>query len=380
MQKENKFLIIAGEPSGDKHAANLVCEIKKRLGSAKFYGIGGDEMELVGVEIFHHINKMAIMGFIEIIRHLPFVKKVIGQLKNWIDKERPKAIILVDYPGFNLHLARIAQNYQIPIIYYICPQLWAWGRGRIKKIRKYVDLPIVIFQFEQDFYEEHEIHSTYVGHPLVDEIEIKLSEKEYREKYHLDSRKDIITLLPGSRIHEVDKLLPIMRDVALNYPENQKIEWVIGKANNIPLRKYKQILENNDLFKIIDNDSYHLMCYAKASIVASGTATLENGYLGTPMIVLYKVSPFSYYIGRMLVKIETIAMANIILGKKVVPEIIQYDLTVENVLKELKKYLENSNYYNNIKKELLKIKDILGEPGAARRAAFEIEKFLSKYN
>ena len=146
------------------------------------------------------------------------------------------------------------------------------------------------------------------------------------------------------------------------------------------VKKYEKILKNNDMFKIIDNDNYHLMRYAKASMVASGTATLENGYLGTPMIVLYKVSPLSYFIGKILVKIDTIAMANIILGRKVVPEIIQYDLTVDNVLKELRKYLDNSNYYNDIKNKLHKIKDILGKPGAARRAAFEIEKFLSQYN
>lgn len=372
------ILIVAGEPSGDRHAAQLVVELKKRVPQLNFYGIGGEEMDTRGVQLFYHIRDMAFLGLTEVLRHLPFIHSVFRHLQKWLDEVKPAAIILVDYPGFNLRLARMANSCHIPVIYYICPQLWAWGKHRIKKIRGFVDLPLVIFKFEEEFYARHGIPAKFVGHPLVDEITIDLDEKTFRSRHHLHADKPIIALLPGSRSHEVQQLLPIMAQVAQNFERSDQYQWVVGKSRTLPMDIFQTILKDFSFIKIVEQDTHHLQKFAWLALVASGTATLETAYLGTPMIVLYKVSPLTYWIGRLLVRIPNIALANIVLQRRVVPELLQKEVSVPRIEQEMKKFLAEPQYYQEIMDELQKVPAILGGASAAGRAADEIIKFLSK--
>ncbi len=372
-----KIFIIAGEASGDRHAADLVRELKQISPQIKFYGIGGDRMKEEGVHLYYHIRQMAFLGFLEIVKHIPFIKKVFKTLKLWMRKEEPAMVILVDYPGFNLRLAKIAKKQGIPVVYYICPQLWAWHEKRIEKIRQWVDLPLVIFSFEENYYARHGIQANFVGHPLIDQIKIDFSESEFREKHGLSDRNPIVALLPGSRENEVKSLLPVMVETASKFQRSEKLEWVVGKAAALPQDLYKNILGDNNSIKIVEKDIHYLIKYAYAGVVASGTATLEMGYLGTPMVVLYKVYPLTYLIGKKLVKVKNIALANIVSGEKVVPELIQNDANPHNVAQEIQKYLSDKSYYDKVKGQLSRIREILGPPGASNRAAQEISHYFN---
>ena len=378
MVMNTNLLIVAGEPSGDRHAAHLVEELKKRLPQVNFYGIGGDEMAASGVQLIYHIRDMAFLGLTEVIRHLPFIRSVFKRLQKWLNESQPAAVILIDYPGFNLRLARMAKQRHIPVIYFICPQLWAWGKHRIKKIRRFVDLPLVIFKFEEEFYARYGITAKFVGHPLVDEIKISLDEETFRTRHQLHSEKPIIALLPGSRSHELHQLLPLMAQAAQNFDGTGQYQWVVGKSATLPINIFQALLRDFPFIKIVEHDTHHLQKFAWLALVASGTATLETAYLGTPMIVLYKVSPLTYWIGRLLVNIPNIALVNIVLQRRIVPELLQKEVTASRIEQEVRKYTVEPQYYQKVAAELQKVPSILGEAGAAARAADEIVKFLSK--
>lgn len=370
----NKILIIAGEASGDRHAADLVREISRIRPETEFTGIGGDEMKVAGVELLYHISKMAVLGITEILRHLPFFRKVKQrvkfELRNGID-----AVILVDYPGFNLRIAKIAHGLNIPVIYYISPQLWAWGEKRVEKIRKYVDLMLVLFRFEADFYKTHGINAQFVGHPLVDQIKIAQSEADFQRENNLPSGKPIVGLFPGSREMEVRNLLPLMIDVAQRLKKQFDCLPIIGRSTHLPEKLYHEICGSEDV-PILSGVSPHLMRFSYAAMVASGTATLECGFLQTPMVVLYAVSPITYWLGKMLVKIDKIALVNIVAGEEIVPEFVQKDMTASAVCKAMARYFDDGEYYRSVKKRLAKINAALGEGGASRRAAEQIDHFL----
>ena len=373
---KKKLLIVAGEMSGDRHAADLVIALNKRDPNLEFSGIGGDRLENAGVKILYHISQLAFLGFVEIIKHIPFIRKVFNRIKSEAGKGIDAAI-LVDYPGFNLRLARILKKQGIPVIYYICPQMWAWGEGRVNKFRKYVDLPIVIFQFEEEFFERHKVSSHFVGHPLVDQMPEHVDESEFRETYKIALDKMIIGLFPGSREAEVKKILPIMVESILALRNKFSVEAVIAKAAHLDTQLYERCLRDQPGFIIIDSDTHRLMKISYAALVASGTATLELGYMQIPSIVLYALSPITYWLGRRVVKIRNIALANIVLGKTVFPELIQRQANAGNVLQALNKLIENKQYYTEVKNELGRIKDILGKPGASDRAADLIINFLN---
>lgn len=374
-----KIFIIAGEASGDHHAADLVREIKALRPDTKFIGIGGDEMQAQGVELLYHLSQLAVLGITEIIKHLPFIRKVIKAVKSQLRKD-VKAIILVDYPGFNLRIARIAKELDIPVIYYISPQLWAWGKKRVEKMHRFVDLLLVIFKFEQTFYENHGISAHFVGHPLVDQININKSEAQFREENNLPANKPILGLLPGSRSMEVRNLLPVMARSAVALQTKFDCIPVIGRASQLPLSLYQEFLPHDADIHLISSQTHYLMRYSYAALVASGTATLECGYLQTPMAVLYSVSPVTYWLGKMLVKIDNISLANIVCGKRVVPEFIQKDITMENVNAALSRYFTEPEYYSSVKKELGQVKIALGKKGASKQAAQRTVAFLDANN
>ena len=374
--KKDKFLIIAGEPSGDRHAALLVEQLKTNFPCLEVFGIGGEEMATAGVQILYRMEQLAFLGLAEVFRHLPFIRQVYNSLLHWIKSEKPQAVILVDYPGFNLRFARMVKKSGIPVIYYICPQLWAWGQHRVRKIRKFVDLPLVIFKFEEEFYARFGITARFVGHPLVEEISPNNNRAAFCQQHSLDPDKQILALLPGSRLNEVKKILPELVKVAEMNQASQDFQWAVGKTDSIPLEIYQEIIANNSFIKIVERDTHSLMKHAHIAMVASGTATLETGFLETPMIVLYKVASFTYLIGKNLVKIDNIALVNIVLQQKVVPELVQNQVQANQIDIELKKYLNVPDHYNSVKQQLSGIKNLLGPAGASARAAREIKIFL----
>ena len=367
-----KILLIAGEVSGDHHAAAMLNRLNE-LEEIEAFGIGGDSLQAAGMDLTFHIKEMAFHGIGEVIKHLPFIRKVYHTLLDKAAAERPDAVVMIDYPGFNLRFAKAAKKLNIPVIYYITPQVWAWGKNRVKKIRKYVDKLLVIFPFERDFYGRYKIEAEYVGHPIVDN---DFPQRENIENGYLIKRK--IGLLPGSRRQEVESLLPRMIEAARILYKSGKIEKaVIVKVKNIPEEKYIHYLNNNDTFiEIIERPLNETLPLFDAAIIASGTATLEAGYYGLPMVIVYQVNALTYFFGKLMVKLPNIGLVNIVAGKEVARELIQSDFTAEAAAKEIE-ILLNPEKNLEMRRELVVIREKLGDPGASKRAAQHILSFLN---
>ena len=363
-------MIIAGEASGDLHGASLISEIMKLDPSVEIFGIGGDKMIAAGMNVQYHIKQMAFLGFIEVIRHLPFISKVKNVLLNTVEKRKINTIVLIDYPGFNLNIAKKLKSRGKKIIYYISPQVWAWGQGRIKKIKSLVDEMIVVFPFEEKLYREHGVKVDYVGHPIVEHVDnYKFLEKdEFFEKFSLDKSKDILLVLPGSRKHEIRKIFPDTIKAAIKLGNDFNLQVVVACAENIDHKIFGSV-SNEHNFKLIKGYTYDLYKHSKFGIIKSGTSTLEAGMFGLPFIVAYSTSFLTYRLGKMVVKINNIAMANIILGETVVEELIQSDLNEMNIYSKCASYLIDEKKYTSVKQKLLQIKEKLGGVGASKKAA-----------
>ena len=312
----NSILIVAGEVSGDIQGGKLVKAIKELSPEIKIAGIGGDNMSSAGMELLRSVDEMSFLGFTEIIKHLPFVRKVMNELLKWIEIERPKIVLLIDYPGFNLRLAEKAKKLGCKIIYYISPQIWAWGKGRIKKIAGVVDQMIVIFPFEEELYRNAGVAVEFVGHPILENLEVNSSKEDFFSENDLDSDEILIGLLPGSRTQEVESLYKTMIDaVELLKSEFPNAQSITAKSPVLDNAVYDKIAGNDRLKQT--NKTYDVMKHSDLLFVASGTATLESACFGTPFIVVYRVSPISWFIGKMLVKIDSIGLVNIVAGKKI---------------------------------------------------------------
>jgi len=376
---EQNIMIIAGEVSGDLLGGELSTELMRLNSNIKLYGIGGDKMRQAGVEIIYHINRLAFLGFAEVIKHIPFVKKVQRDLIRVIKEKNIKNIIMIDYPGFNLNFAKKIKPLGIKILYYVSPQIWAWGIGRIKKIKHLVKKMFVVFPFEEELYKDAEVDVEFVGHPLLDRISRYgyLSQEEFFEKYNLDTSKDILLILPGSRKFEVEKIFPACIKAALKLKKEFNLQIVVAGASNINEKLFAEISPLSD-YKIIKERNYELMKYSKVGIIKSGTSTLESGLFGLPMVIVYKTSSLTYFISKSLVRLKSIGMANIILGENVVPELIQHNVNPESIYNEVKKLLSNNVLLDSIKRKLLTIKSKLGSEGAAKRTAQSIYSLLNE--
>jgi len=376
---EQNIMIIAGEVSGDLLGGELSTELMRLNSNIKLYGIGGDKMRQAGVEIIYHINRLAFLGFAEVIKHIPFVKKVQRDLIRVIKEKNIKNIIMIDYPGFNLNFAKKIKPLGIKILYYVSPQIWAWGIGRIKKIKHLVKKMFVVFPFEEELYKDAEVDVEFVGHPLLDRISRYgyLSQEEFFEKYNLDTSKDILLILPGSRKFEVEKIFPACIKAALKLKKEFNLQIVVAGASNINEKLFAEISPLSD-YKIIKDRNYELMKYSKVGIIKSGTSTLESGLFGLPMVIVYKTSSLTYFISKSLVRLKSIGMANIILGENVVPELIQHNVNPESIYNEVKKLLSNNVLLDSIKRKLLTIKSKLGSEGAAKRTAQSIYSLLNE--
>ncbi len=370
MRNEKNLMIIAGEVSGDLHGSSLVKELKTLDPSLKIYGIGGDKMIKAGMDANFHIKDMAFLGFVEVVRHVPLIRRVQKKLIEIIKEKNIKAVVLIDYPGFNLNFAKKIKELNIKVIYYISPQIWAWGKGRIQKIRKYVDKMIVVFPFEEKLFKDENINVEFVGHPLLDILKKYqfLTKEELYKKFDLDNQKEILLLLPGSRRHEVEKIFPEMIKAAEKLSREFKFNIVVSAAPNINDEFFKNTAGQTS-YIIVRGYNYDLMKYAKFGIIKSGTSTLEAAVFKLPMIIVYKTSSLTYLIGKSLLKLDNIGMANIIAGEKVAPELIQNNLSAEKIFNESDNILKNENYYREIKNKLSKTKEKLGTEGASRRAA-----------
>lgn len=368
-----KLLIIAGEASGDLHGSALIKEMKKIDHDIEIFGIGGDKMINAGMKTLFHINAMSFLGFIEIIKHLPFIRKVKQDIVAFVKKENIKNIVLIDYPGFNLSIAKSFSELGLNNIYYISPQIWAWGKGRIKKIKNLINRMIVFFPFEEKLYTSNNVHSDFVGHPLVKTIDEYnfASKEEMIKKHNLDKNKDILLLLPGSRKQELDKILPDLLNSASMINNKFNMQTVIACADNID-EDYFSSLKNNLNFSLVKGDTYNLLRNSKFAIVKSGTSTLEAGIIGTPFIVVYKTNYLTYLIGKALIKINNIALANIVAEQTVVKELIQNQVNPKEIYNTCKNYLSNTKEYDKLKFELTKIKAKLKTEGDPSKKAAEI--------
>lgn len=371
-------MIIAGEASGDMHGASLIREIKKVDPDIEIYGIGGDRMISAGMNARYHIKKMAFLGFIEVIRHLPFIRKVQKDLIDKVKRENINTIVLIDYPGFNLDIAKKLKRMNKKIIYYISPQVWAWGKGRIKKIKDLVDKMIVVFSFEEILYRENGVDALYVGHPIIEQINNHnyLSKDELYNKLGLEKGKEILLIMPGSRKHEIKKLFLPALDAAANLAKDFNLQVVVACAENIDTRLFNNLAEANN-YHLVSGYTYDLMKHSLIGIIKSGTSTLEAGILQLPFVVIYSTNTITYFLGKMLVKIKNIAMANIILGETVIEELIQNDVNRIKIYDACKKLLADRTNYENIKTRLGEIKNKIGNSGASKRTA---ELILAELN
>ena len=364
-------LISAGEPSGDLHSARLVDEMKKRNPALTFFGIGGDRMRDAGVELLYHIDRMGIVGFSEAVRHLGFVKQVLNELRNCIGQRQPDLVILVDYPGFHLRLARIASEASVPVLYYIAPQIWAWGAGRIKTLRRYVDKVAVILPFETELYRKAGTEVAFVGHPLLESLNPQTDRDTFFDQNSLDPSRPVIGLLPGSRDKEIDRLLPVMlKSTAHMRKATGDLQFVIGAASPGHVNLIQSQLHKYGYpFPVLQGKTHEIMQHSRVLLIASGTATLEAAYFGTPGLLLYKVSLLTYLIANILVKIPRIGLVNIVAGKEVMPELIQFEATPKHVAAQTLSLLGDEERRRRMQSEFASVKKSLGEPGASAKPA-----------
>jgi lipid-A-disaccharide synthase len=364
-----KYYIIAGEASGDLHGSNLIKELKKIDQEAQIRAWGGDLMQISGADVVKHYKDLAFMGFIEVVRNLPTILDNLKFCKADILRFAPDVLVLIDYPGFNLRIASWAKQQGLKVIYYISPQVWAWKENRVKLIKKAVDKMLVILPFETAFYEKWDYKVVYVGHPLTQVID------EFATNQSLPvGEEPVIALLPGSRRQEVAKKLPIMLQVTRDFPGYQ---FIVAMAPSLEDAFYEAYLKEYPGVKAVRGQTYGLLARARAALVTSGTATLETALFGVPEIVCYKGSSISYQIAKRLIKIKYISLVNLIMDKPVVKELIQHELTPENIRKELKLLLFDRKRIQELKQDYADLRQILRRQGnASARAAQEIIGFL----
>ena len=341
-----KILVVAGEASGDMHGARLIHEIKSTAPDTEFYAVGGEQIRSEGAFILFDCHRLAVVGIIEILAHLHVIMGCFRLLKNFLRVHKPDLVILIDYPDFNLRLAKIAKKMGIRVIYYISPQIWAWRRNRLKYISRWVDKMLVIFPFEVPFYSKAGMNVEFVGHPLLDSISPKISQESFKVKFGLGKGERLIALMPGSRKGEVLRILPVMLEGAKRLTENRQGSWrfililapTIDQSIIAPLvKKYTHVLSIN----IIQGYTYEALKASELAFVASGTATLETAIIGTPMLILYKLSWSTYFIAKKMIRVPAIGLVNLVAREKLFPELIQGEATGEKLAEEAERVLED---------------------------------------
>jgi lipid-A-disaccharide synthase len=370
-----KYFIVAGEPSGDLHGGKLIQAIQNINPNTSFMGHGGNAMKAAGMQILEHTDDLAMMGFVEVIKHLPRMMKIMGRTIDTISRMKPDRIILIDYPGFNLRLAKRIHSLKIPITYFILPQVWAWKEKRVETMKTVLDQSLSIFPFEEEWFDSHGLATTYVGHPFAELEHLDEASKEFYQRHNLSIEYPVLVLLPGSRQQEIDRHWPVF----LNAVESIKkiipdLQVMVGKASNITINSIP------DYFRI-ETNARKAMIAGTAALVSSGTATLECAVEDTPMIVCYKLSSISWIMAKYLTHIKYASMVNLIANKKIVPELLQGDMTSINIVEALLPLLDSKNLK---RKKMLAGFDIvrknLGLPGVYNRAATAILSQIKEHD
>jgi lipid-A-disaccharide synthase len=366
---------LAGEKSGDLHAAEVM-RVLNRQGEYCHCGIGGEKMQAAGLQSEFDFSRFNVMGFIEVVQHLRFFSQVEKRVKTILSENPPDLLVLVDYPGLNMRLAEFAKKRGIKVLYYICPQFWAWKKKRIFKLQKFTDHICYILPFEGEHFARLNIPATYVGHPIAEEITLRQSKEEFAQKYHLDIDKPWIGFFPGSRNAEITRILPEYVEAIKHFPQAE-FQFLISQANSVDADLFQQHLgQLSAEVHLIPADNYEMMHYCDMLSVTSGTATLESAYAETPFVIVYKTAPISYAIGKHLVKISRIGLPNIILDEDLLPELIQEAATGKNIARELLNIWQDKKLFDLIKLKLKKIHQILGKKSASETCAEKICELL----
>ncbi|MFH1479471.1 MAG: lipid-A-disaccharide synthase [Candidatus Omnitrophota bacterium] len=376
--KKKKILMVAGEASGDLQASYLIRSIRSINPHTEIFGVGGKLMKEAGCEVIYDIVELAVVGFIEVLKHFKTFKRILEELLILLEIRKPDLVILVDYPGFNLRFAKYVKEKNIPVIYYISPQVWAWGKKRVYEIKKCVDKMIVIFGFEEELYKEAGVKVSFVGHPFLDIVRPSWKKEETLKHLHLNHHSKKIALLPGSRKQEVEKHLPSMLKACEKIKKDlPDAEFILSRRKELSHVLYNNIIKDSAIKPhALDNRPYEIMDIADLVIVSSGSATLETAIMEKPMIILYKTSILTWFLAKNLINIPNIGLVNIVAGKKIVPELIQFNANAENISKEALAILNDYKLREDIRKELYIVKSKLGEKGAIERAAHLIQKYL----
>ncbi|MBD3610358.1 MAG: lipid-A-disaccharide synthase [Gammaproteobacteria bacterium] len=364
-------MVVAGEASGDLHAANFVKAAKHIQPDLYFYGIAGPKMREQGVEAIHDASELAVMGFVEPLLQYRRLMRVLNHMKQVVCEDKPDLLVLTDYPGFNLRLAEAAKACGVKVLFYISPQVWAWRQGRVKKIGERIDKMAVIFPFEAAFYEKFNVPVRYVGHPLVDEVKPSISREAAFNKFGLDPTRPVIGLFPGSRRAEIKRLMPLMLESAERILDSHPdAQFILPIASGIRREMIQPCLDKSAIkVTLVDGQSYDVAQTCNAIVTASGTATLEIAMLGIPMVITYRVAWLTYAIIRRMLKIPHVGLANIVAGEEVARELIQEAATADNISNEINRLLSDDNYVADIKDKLSGIKDKMGESGGSENLA-----------
>ena len=370
--QQKRIYIIAGEASGDLHGGNLVKALLRENSQLNIRCWGGDEMKAAGANVVKHIKELAFMGFVEVVMNLRTILRNISNCKKDITEFKPDALVLIDYPGFNLRIAEWANEQGIKVFYYISPQVWAWKQSRVHKIKRFVDEMYVILPFEESFYDRFQFKVTYVGHPLLDALKNYEPSESFISTIKQKSEKPILTLLPGSRKQEVRVKLPLMLEAVKDFKEYRVI---IAGAPSLDPAFYDQFTSGNA--EVYFGHTYDLLTISEAALVTSGTATLETALIGIPEVVCYKGSRISYHIAKALIKIRFISLVNLIMDREVVTELIQDECNPERMKEELSKILKGGSTREQMLEDYAALRNLLGQGGASEKVAQSLLKTLN---
>ncbi len=376
-----KIMIMAGEASGDLHGANLVREIRRQDQSIAFFGVGSRNMKEAGVQLLADASQISVVGATEVLTHLRPLCRVFNRLKRFLGQERPDLLILIDFPDFNIMLGKKAKKLGIPVLYYISPQVWAWRRGRIKTITALVKAIVVVFPFEVALYKNAGANVRFVGHPLTDVVKSPYSQAEAKAQFGLAAGKRTIAVLPGSRKREIGYLLPdMLRAAQILNQRFRDLQFILPVAPTLTEDFLGPFIRNSPVpVTLVDGRVYDVLRASDAALVASGTATLETGLMAVPMVIAYRVSALSYFIGRMIVNVEHIGLVNIVAGKRLVPELVQQEATPQNMADALSALIADRERYDRVKSELTGIRARLGEAGANARVAAVVLELMKDF-
>lgn len=362
-------MILAGEASGDMHGAGVVRALREKDPGITVSGMGGDRMQDEGMTLVVHCRDMAFMGFVEVVRNLPTVMRAERLLRAELERRRPEAVVLIDYPGFNLRFARHAKAAGVRVFYYISPQVWAWHRSRVDTIRRLVDRMHVIFPFEEELYRDAGVPALFVGHPLVERLAVLPDRAGWLRAQGFDPSRPVLSLFPGSRAQEIERILPAMVEAARQLQKRHGVQAALGLAANLDRRMVEPYLPADGTIRVLEQETHALMQCATAALVTSGTATLEVGWYGTPFVVVYRTSPLTFAIGRALVRVRHIGLVNIVAGRTVVPELVQGDCTAASMAAAVEPMLLDASVQERVRSALGVVRASLGAPGASRAVA-----------